>query len=299
MLYFNKREKNIILSIVNQEFDQILPFCKILEDSFFNSYHGAALLISTANKYILYIKNYEDNNIKSNIIGECFELLNLLKLLRDNNLIFVVPPPALPKVTLIYENHSPNRVHNKLILNDQGEYIKVDNTDYIWDKDGKPLYKGYDFSGEAFEQIQYLFLGFLYPSMNLIELVKRDWVSEEKKQFDEQLKIAELHHNDTMLSTKKQLLRTTYSLWVSNITLLLSIITLGLSIFKQETQISTEQFDRLLETIKTQQDTAKNINQSQQDVDINCPFFSVDKKNKIPPDQMIKEKPIPSLGKKE
>lgn len=263
---FNEREKYIITKIIQQDFNDIKSFSKQLEDFFFTQQKGfISVLIKDKNSCILYIKETKTEREKKRYIGDFLELINLLKYLESNYLINVIPLPKIPDVTLVGNNfYSEILIENeKCVISKSGLYFN-NKLDYIFDNSDKPLYRGYEFKESEVYKISYYILGIICPTSKLFDLFENEWQTEEQ-----------IQHKEVMRNAQIQLQHAQKTIKISNITLLVSFLSLGIT-FCNDTTIPFTQFNHLIEKINEIHSALKAI-ESTSNVDKNdtiiCPSY--------------------------
>ncbi|AOZ99929.1 hypothetical protein [Flavobacterium commune] len=186
MREFNTKEKLIIKQIANIDVSSMATCSKFLQDNFFTKDTKKALIVNHTTKDILfYIEPNLYNDIneirKSNY--ELFELLVLLKYLKENRYISLITTkqPVSSFEALYSEfDSSISQNGNQLILNTNGDYLLTNQPDLIKDSNNQIILKG-GLLNEYYDLINDTVFGLIFPSQELIQLVKHNFKSKEDR----------------------------------------------------------------------------------------------------------------------
>jgi hypothetical protein len=195
MREFNIREKEIIKKIANIDVSSMSTCSRFLQDNFFTKDTKKALIVYHTTKDILfYIEPDLYNNIneirKSNY--ELFELLVLLQYLKENRYISLITTkqPVSSFEALYSEfDSSISQNGNQLILNTKGDYLLTNQPDLIKDSNNQIILKG-GLLNEYYDLINETVFGLIFPSEELIQLVKHNFKSKEDRKHKQNICVA-------------------------------------------------------------------------------------------------------------
>jgi len=193
MREFNFREKNIIKKISEIDVNRLPQTKEFLESFFFTTNNQKALVINHATKDVLYLVNpniHNDPNESRKSIFELFELLNLLSYLKENRYISIVIPsiPFFRFETIYSEFDSAIQSGNIVTLNIQGDFLLSNQPDEIKDINNQIILKGVLLNG-YYDLINNI-LGPIFPSEEIIDLVRNKFISKESRKHKQNLFVA-------------------------------------------------------------------------------------------------------------
>lgn len=192
MREFNPKEKSIIKKIASIDVSSMQTCSRFLQDNFFTEKNKKALIVNHATRDVLYYIEqnlYNDINEIRKSNYDLFELLVLLTYLKENRYISIITTrqPISPFEALYSEfDSSISQQGNQLILNTKGDYLNTNQPDLIYDSNNQVILKG-GLLNEYYDLINDNVFGLIFPSEELIQLVKHDFKTREDRKHNQNI----------------------------------------------------------------------------------------------------------------
>lgn len=196
MRAFNRNERKYIeiLSKLNENY--ISTCSKFLQDNFFTIDRGIVLTLYHPEKAVLFFLKPE-TWLNDKETGKCYyeflEVISLLNYLNQERLILIIPDSknAMP-IQILFSNFNSKNPGNgdKVILNENGDYLDRKNPHIIKNSTDKIIYFGQTIFSSYYEYISATLTGIILPTEELKELVRHNFKSEEDRKFAKNLNVA-------------------------------------------------------------------------------------------------------------
>lgn len=178
MRTFSDWEQKIISNLCDIDTATPLRIEQLLNTFYFKEEEGRALIIQSKAHYAVFflaIEHFNDESYKKNELQKFFELILLLRWLKDNGYIMIFhATPAKEKLMYFLQDDFRNAqpTSGTIVLNSKGYNTSAPDT--IHDKHMQIVYKGVVFDSDTYEMIMNVMVGDIYISEKIKGLVVSD-----------------------------------------------------------------------------------------------------------------------------